>query len=357
MYVDVTSANPSATEVSSLSTPCNVSLCGRVLTISNDGKLVVVSDTVTTPSQVYIYNAGGSSAPVDLIIPGETATAAAFSPDQLELFILTSTGRMYVYSTVNTLTSLPIATSVASVAFSADGSFAYVAGTPTAASISGFATCNPQLPQSDLGFVTTSGTPTQLFPSPDGRSVIAIDPPNIDIFTATDTQNDLMDGQFACNAPTVTFSNTVKSINLGQGNFTPIYSQLVNDGAEMILVAQNIPAVILFNVSDGTTTSVQLIGNSYPLAASASTDGSQVYVAACDQYTDNDPTKACAAGSVHIVNTCAALACNIPPTLGQGDFQQVPFVNVNEANNPNMCNNQATNAPLCLPNLVAIRPQ
>ncbi len=358
MYVDVTAANPSVAEVSSLSTPCNVSLCGPVLTISNDGKLVVVSDTVSTPNQVYIYNAGSStSAPVDLIIPGETATAAAFSPDQLELFILTSTGRMYVYSTVNTLTSLPIATSVTSVAFSADGSFAYVAGTPTAASISGFATCNPQLPQGDLGFVTTPGTPTQLLPSPDGRSVIAIDSPNIDIFTATDTQNDLMDGQFACNAPTVTFSNTVKSINLGQGNFTPIYSQLVNDGAEVIVVAQNIPAVILFNVSDGTTTSVQLVGNSYPLAASASTDGSQVYVAACDEYTNNDPTKACAVGSVHIVNTCAALACNIPPTLGQGDFQQVPFVNVNDNNSPNMCNNQATNAPLCLPNLVAIKPQ
>ncbi|HKM46104.1 MAG TPA: hypothetical protein VJX69_00865 [Terriglobales bacterium] len=357
MYVDVTSANPSATEVSSLSTPCNVSLCGKVLTISNDGKLVVVSDTVSTPNQVYIYNT--ASAPVDLIIPGETATAAAFSPDQLELFILTSTGRMYVYSTVNTLTSLPIATSVTSVAFSGDGSFAYVAGTPTAASISGFATCNPQLPQSNLGFVTTPGTPIQLFPSPDGQHVIAIDPPNIDIFTTSDTQNDLLDGQFACNAPTVTFPNTVQQFNLGQGAFTPIYSQLANDGAEVIVVAQNIPAVLLVDVSNGTTTSVQLVGDSYPLAASASTDGSQVYVAACDQYTQINPPPApptCAAGSVHIVNTCAALACNIPPTLGQGDFQQVPFVNVNNSS-ANMCNNQGTSAPVCLPNLVAIRPQ
>ncbi len=355
MYVDVTASSPSATEVSSLPTPCNVSLCGQLLTISNDGKLVVVSDTVSTPNQVYIYST--ASAPVDLIIPGETATAAAFSPDQLELFILTNTGRMYVYSTVNTLTSLPIATSVGSVAFSADGSFAYVAGTPAAASISGFATCNPQLPQGNLGFLTTPGVPIQLFPSPDGQRVIAIDPPNIDIFTATDTQNALMYGQFACNVPTVTFSNTVQSFNLGQGNFTPIYSQLVNDGAEVILVAQNIPAVLLFNVSDGTTTSVPLVGNSYPLAAASSTDGSQVYVAACDQYTNNDPKQACAVGSVHIINTCGALACNIPPTLGQGDFQQVPFVNANDNNSPNMCNNQATNAPLCLPNLVAIRPQ
>ncbi len=357
MYVDVTAANPSVAEVSNLSTPCNVTLCGQVLTISNDGKLVVVSDTVSTPSQVYIYNAGGASAPVDLILPnsGETATAAAFSPDQLKLFILTNKGNMYIYSTVDALTS--VSTQGTDVKFSADGSFAYVAGTPTAAAVTGFATCNPQLPQGDLGFVTTPGAPIQLFPSPDGRSVIAIDPPNIDIFTATDTQNDLMDGQFVCNAPTVTFSNTVQSFNLGQGDFTPIYSQLVNDGAEVILVAQNIPAVLLLNVSNGTTTSVPLIGNSNPLSASASTDGSQVYVAACDQYTGTPPKQVCAAGSVHIVNTCAALACNVPPTLGQGDFQQVPFVNVNEANNPNMCNSQGTGAPLCLPDLVAIRPQ
>ena len=57
MYVDVTAKSGSTVSlVSNVSTPCNVALCGRVLTISNDGKLVVVSDTVSTPSQVYIYN-------------------------------------------------------------------------------------------------------------------------------------------------------------------------------------------------------------------------------------------------------------------------------------------------------------
>ena len=66
MYVDVGTASPSVVEVSSSSTPCNASLCGKVLTISNDGKLVVVSDTVSTPSQVYIFNGGGATAPVDV---------------------------------------------------------------------------------------------------------------------------------------------------------------------------------------------------------------------------------------------------------------------------------------------------
>jgi len=344
MFLDVTAKSGSTVSlVSNVTTPCNIALCGRVLTISNDGKLVVVSDTVSTPSQVYIYN---GSAVADLIIPGETATAAAFSPDQLKLFILTNAGNMYVYSTVDSLTSVPIATSATDVKFSADGSFAYIAGTPApGTSISGFATCNPQLPQGSLGFVTTPGIPTQIFPSPDAQHVIAIDPPNIDIFTASDKQNPLLDGQFTCNDPSVTFSG-VQSFNLGQGNFTPLYSQLVADGTELIIVAKTIPAVLLFNVGSGTTTSIPLVGGSTPLSVSASTDGSQVYVAACDVY---DGTT-CTAGSVHIVCTGAC-------TKGQGDFQQVPYVNINDVNNPNMCNSQGGTAPLCLPNLVAIKPQ
>ena len=60
---------------------------------------------------------------------------------------------------------------------------------------------------------------------------------------------------------------------------------------------------------------------------------------------------------MHIVNTCAAQSCNVPPNIGQGDFQQVPYVNINDNNNPNMCNSQGGSAPLCLPNLIAISPK
>ena len=47
-------------------------------------------------------------------------------------------------------------------------------------------------------------------------------------------------------------------------------------------------------------------------------------------------------GSVHIINT-----------LSGGDFQQVPYVNTNTNNS--MCNQP--NAPLCFPNLIAIKPE
>jgi len=371
MYVDVTASSPSVAEVSNSPTPCNVSLCGKVLTISNDGKLVVVADTVSTPSQVYIYDGSTTtSTPIDLVIPGETAIAAAFSPDQSKLFILTDTGKMFVYSTVDALASVPIATTATDVKFSADGSFAYVAGTPAsspASSVSAFSTCSlPTIASVDIGNVAASSTPLEIFPSPvvqaDSQgltqSVLALEPPNIEFLTAKFTQDPILykvPPQLTCNPPIIASFSKGTSFNLGQGNFTPLYTQLVANGAAMIIVAQNVPAVLVFNVSNGTTTSIPLANGSLPISASASTDGSQVYVAASDPCQPGGLT--CPAGSVHIVNTCAALSCSVPPNLAQGDFQQVPYININDNNNPNMCSGQGTNAPLCLPNLIAIRPQ
>jgi hypothetical protein len=369
MYVDVTATNPAVTLVSNSTTPCNVALCGKVLAVSNDGRLVVVSDRFSTPNQVYIFNGGGASSPVDLVIPGDTATAAAFSPDQLKLFILTSTGKMYVHSTVDALTSVPVGTSVTDVKFSADGSFAYVAGAPSG-SVSAYSTCSlPDNPSVDIGNVVASSTPLQLFPLPNvqadsqglTQTILALEPPNVEFLTAQFTQVPIQYHhplQLTCNPPTIQSFTKGAIFDLGQGDFIPVYTQLVADGSELIVVARNIPAVLLFNVSSGQTSSVPLVGNTDPLSASASTDGSQVYIAACDRYDQTTIPPTCTAGSVHIVNTCGVMSCNAPPALGQGDFQQVPYVNINDADNPNMCNNQGgTSPPLCLPNLVAIRPQ
>jgi hypothetical protein len=363
MYLDVSSSSPSVALVSNATTPCNVSLCGKVLTISNDGKLVVISDTVSTTSQVYIFNGGSSStAPIDLVLSnaGETATAAAFSPDQLKLFIVTNLGNMYVYSTVDATKPLSILAPATDVKFSADGSFAYVAGAP-AGSVSAYSICSgPTAPSVEIGNVTALSTPLKIFPSPAvqagtqalTQTIFALEPPNIEFLTAEFTQVALpvmlpnTPPQLTCNPPDMVSFSSVASVNLGQGSFDPIYSELAGNGTEMIIVARNVPAVLMFNVANKTTTSIPLVGNPNPLSASASSDGSQVYVAACDSYPNNDTTKPCASGSVHIVNT-----------ISQGDLQQVPYVNINQNNNPNMCNGQGTGAPLCLPNLIAIKPQ
>jgi hypothetical protein len=386
MYIDVGGTTLSLTTVSPSSTPCNVSLCGKLLTTSNDGKLAVVSDNVSSPSRVYIYNGGSNSTPpVDLgLLPGETAVGASFSPDQLKLFILTSAGNLYVYSTVDATTSVPLAAPAIDALFSADGSFAYLAGTP-AGSVSAYSTCSlpdegsqPSQASVNLGAVATAIPPFKLFPSPvmrplqDGdqwitQDILALEVPapestnqttSIQTLTANFTQNPIPYQnplQFTCNPPVPPNNAPLLTagavVSLGQGAFTPLYANLVANGTQMIVVNPNTPSVLIYNVSNSSISSIPLhpiASTPTPLSASASADGSQIFVATCDQYPDNDPNQPCTLGSVHILSNIG----------GNGsDIQQVPFINTKDQNNNNMCNGLGTNAPLCIPNLVAARPQ
>ena len=354
MFADVGSTSAAVTPVSVSSTPCNVAVCGKVLAISSDGKRVVVSDTVSATPQAYIFD-GGSNAVTDLVLT-DRATAAAFSNDQSKIFIVTSSGTMYVYSTVEAMTTVAIAPSANQVAFSPTGSFGYVAGTPVANSVSAFATCDTPttnvLNDVPISFPAAAVDPVPAFGIDSAgntyESVVVLDPPNVDTFAVNVAQAGLQDGEFSCHPPVVTVDSLVPatSVNLGEGFFTPLYSRLVADGTALIVVGKKIPAVVVYSVTNGTTTAVPLLNNGDPLAASASSDGSQVYVAACDLY-DGDGTT-CLAGSTHIVNT------GLSSTFPQGEVQEVPFIN-NGTNN--MCNNLGKDAPVCVADMIAVRPQ
>jgi hypothetical protein len=259
-----------------------------------------------------------------------------------------------VYSTVDALTSVSTGASASGVAFAADGSFAYLAGTPANA-VSGFATCNLV----DIGAsAALSTSPLQVFPLPDvqenhtllsehsvvTQKLLAVVPPNIQLLTAKFTRDVLDDPtQLTCNAPffypnPASGFTTGPAFNLGQGDFTPLYMQVTGDGTQVILVMKNIPAVFLFNVNSGTTTAIPLANNASPLAASATLDGTQVFVAACDADHTNPNT----CGSIHIVNTQSG-----------GDLQQAVYTNFHT--NDSLCNN-LPGIP-CLPDLIAVRPQ
>ena len=359
MFADVGGNTVTINTVSQATTPCNVAICGKVLAISADSSRVVVSDVKTIPNQVYIFDAAHPAVPpVNLLI--DVATAAAFSPDQMKLFIVTDTGRLYTYSTVDALRLVPTPAAPTDLAFSADGSFAYVAGAPLNAA-SGFATCNLQnigasaaLASNPLRVVPLPAIrEDHLFPNtPAERSIItqqliALEPPVIQSLTAQFSRDVIGDPQqLTCNPPFF-YSDPPNgfngftagpSFNLGQGDFSPLYMQVTGDGTEVIIVAKHVPAVLLFNINSGTTTAIPLVNNADPLAASATRDGTQVFVGSCD----GNPTNPNTCGSVHIVDT----------QLG-GDIQQAVYTNVNT--NDNMCNNLPTTT--CLPDLIAVRPQ
>jgi hypothetical protein len=373
MYFDTGSTSKTATLVSGASTPCNVALCGKVLAISNDGKIVVVSDDVSPTPQVYIYNAGsstggsgGTSSSITDLVLSDVAKVAVFSPDQSKIFLVTNNGTMYVYSTVAPLGVIQTQGSPAGTSFSADGSFAYVAteqptSPPTNFQVNAFSMCAPTPGEAsvNIGSTTTSAYPIGLYPSPViqasptqlVQNVIALDPPYIEVLTAEFSQNPLAatqplpsTSQFFCKVPTLNNFASTATYNLGQNSLTPVYSRLTGNGTQLIIVARKIPAVLIFNVNDGTTSSVPLYKTVDPLSASASSDGSQVFVASCDQYPNNDSSQPCATGTVHIVDTLT----------GRGDYQQVSYIN-NITNN--MCNGLGSAAPVCFPDLVAIKPQ
>lgn len=360
MFVDVTAQNPAVTTVSPATTPCNVAVCGKPLAISADGTKVVVADTETVPNQVYIWDAAkGSSPPVDLLIDG--ANSAAFSPDQMKLFITTNTGGLFVYSTVDALRQVNVAASANGINFAADGSFAYVAGTPGNA-VSGYATCNLK----NMGASPAlAANPLQIFPLPDitedilsgdqsviTETLVAVEPPNLQYLRAQYTRNVISNpAQLTCNPPffemTAPYTGFTAgaSVNLGQGNFTPLFTRVTGDASKVIVVAENIPAVLYFDVASGTTSAFPLTDGAVPRAATATLDGTQIFVAACQTIQEDETGyKRCTSGgAVHIVNTQQG-----------GDIQQVEFTNVNTNNS--MCTNLDADHP-CTPNLIAVRPQ
>ena len=367
MYYDVGGTGSNVTLVSPVSTPCNVALCGKVLTISNDGKLVVVADTVSATPQAYIFNASSNSGgAIDLVLPA-VATAATFSPDQSKIFLLTQNGEMFVDSTVNALASVSLPSQLASgagVAFSADGSFAYVAGSSgSTGAVAAYSTCalsgtpSTLLPLSGKNPAATLGIPYKILPSPVlshddqtdpgviTQNIFVFEPPNIEVLTAQFNQNVLppltQPTPYQCNVPTLDNFAVTGKYTLNGGNFTPVYANLVNNGSDLVVVARFIPSVYIF-FSNGSSRTIPLQSSYDPRWAAASDDGSYVFVAACDQYPDNNPSNPCSAGSLHVVTTS-----------GNGFDQKVPY---NNFTTNNMCNDLGAGATYCFPDLVAVKP-
>jgi hypothetical protein len=266
------------------------SVTGKVLAVSPNGNTAIVSDTHLTPNQVFVFNIANNST-VALQITG--ATAAGFSPDGLKAYILASdpvllTNTLYVYSTVDTLQSIPLTAPASAVSFLSEGAFAYIAG-GSANPVTVRATCTNQL-------VDQVGTPGASVPSfittlPNATQVLGLDPPNIDIINVTTAP-------VGC-PPTVT--NTLQSVNLGQGSFLPTQFIISPDGAKAYVIASTLSSILVFDIGSQTSSAIQLAGNATPLRASLTPEGTLLYVGASDN-------------TVHALDTVVGF-----------DFQQISF--------------------------------
>lgn len=279
---------------------------GKVLAVSPDGLLAVVSDTVDVPNQVSICQNCGSSGSSVTSFQITGATAAAFSPDSLKAFIVAGSN-LYVYSKLDALQTIPLNAPASDVDFLGNGMFGYISGGDPAGGAF-LPTCfDPALPS--LQPLSIPGPPPQRIRSlPHGNELLVLAPPEVETITASvsGTPSPNVSG---CPAPRgfITVANTVSSaFNLGVGSFTPAQLIVSGDGSAAYILADDLtgarlPFIIVFNINAQTSSSISLANSSVPLSATVSPAGDLLFVGASD-------------GTVHVIDTASG-----------SDLQQVTF--------------------------------
>jgi hypothetical protein len=329
---------------------------GKVLAVSPDDSKVIVSDTFDQPNQVYIFATSGSTAP--LIPTGITgAVAAAFSADNLKAFIVTNTGNLYVYSTLDALQTFPMGNPASDVTFFPQGSFAYIAGgdpsSPSAVTVR--RTCDGTVAENAVftpQTLVTPGLPSFIRALPNGTGIVAVDSPGIDLITplaappnpAFDSDGCSLGDQAITPAvpPSPNINNAVVSYNFGQGNFVPVQLVVSEDSSTAYIVANDaggrpLPVVFEFNVNAKIFTPISLAANATPLQIALTQDGRYLFVGAKEQ--SGDPT-------VHVLDTFSGFDTD---QLLLTYAQTVPICS--GGGNPPL------NAPVtCYPDLMAVAP-
>ena len=197
---------------------------GRVLAISPDKTLAVISDTADTPNQVFICTncASGSRTISSFLIAG--ATAAAFSPDSLKAYIVAGSN-LYVFSKLDALQKISLGATTNDIAFFPEGAFAYLAGPSPAVTV--YRTCDNS--QDSGATVTTGATPSRIQALPEGKTMIALEPPFVDLISGT------VQSVSGCPA---TVSNSITPFNLGQGTFIPTQFFISLDGSTAYILGE-----------------------------------------------------------------------------------------------------------------------
>jgi len=282
---------------------------GKVLAVAPDGSKVIVSDTVDSPQQVFVFDTTANSSTF-FNITG--ATAADFSPDSLKAYIVAGS-TLYVYSKLDALQTIHLSAPANDVSFFAEGAFAYLAGGDPAG-VMVRRTCD----NGQADSVSTPATPAFIRALPDAVHVLALDPPNVNVITANTAP-------VGC---TPAVSDTVTSFSLGLPSFTASQLIISGDGSTAYILSPNLNSVQVFNIGAQTSSSLLLVGNATPLRASLSSDGSTLFVGASD-------------GTLHVLQT------------GTGaDIAQIQFP-------LGLCLNTAGKeytGVTCNPDLVAVKP-
>src|SRR5438552_8388689 len=276
---------------------------GKVLAVSPDTSTVIFSDTFDTPNQVFICNSCSttSRAITSLLITG--ATAAPFSPDNLKAYIVATppppapqVSTLYIYSKVDALQKISLNAAANDVVFAEEGGFSYLAGGAPSSITVRRTYDNAPDPSATL---STAAIPNMIRALPDATTLLALEPPNINVISITGLSASGCSG---------TITDSANIVNLGQGTFVPTQFIISADGATAYILGETqpsgsarLPFIMVFNANNQTTSAISLSGSAVPLSASLSPAGNLLFVGADD-------------GAVHIIDTSSG-----------SDLQQVTF--------------------------------
>jgi len=284
---------------------------GRVLAVSPDNATVILSDTVDSPSRINICKNCNLNSRSFSTILFPNASAAAFSPDNLKAYIVSSSpcpggggnGCILVYSQVDSLQYVPLSGPASDAAFIGNGTAGFIGEGGQAEFLP---TCGPNGVGS-LGSVNFAAQSLQ--PLSDGMSLLALTPPNLQTITASITGSATPSNSIGCPAPRgfLNIANTLGPVvNLGTGSFVTKQFFLSPDSSKAYIIAQTgtgayFPFILAFDIASGTASQISLAGNAIPLSAGISRVGDVLVVGANDN-------------SVHVIDTQSGL-----------DLQQVPL--------------------------------
>ncbi len=271
---------------------------GKLLAISPDGQRVIVSDTVDTPNQVSVVTGFGGT-PTATALPISGATAADFAADSSKAYIVAGTN-LYIYSPTEALRKMTLAAPAKDVTFLSNGAFAYLAMGSGSPQVATYKTCDNDVARNPSGTVQTvtalPGPPQFIKTLPDATGILALSSPGISLISVASAPVGCAGQSVAAPGGLPTVQNgAVTSFNFGQGNFTPLQFIVASSGMRAYTVASDLSNIIVFNIDSGTTSTIQLSGNSLPIQASLSTDGKTLFVLAKDTVTG--------VNSVHVLDT------------------------------------------------------
>jgi hypothetical protein len=329
-----------------VATPTTVALfksvTGKVLTVSPDGKKVILSgadpNAVPVPgsstpppaTQVIVFDTT-TNAGTTLPIVG--ATAADFSPDNLKAFIAAGTN-LYVWSAQDSLKTIALNAPATDVSFSPEGAFAFVAGGSSTSSATAYSTCGlgsaftnnvvlpavPSFMEALQGDAPNLGDPPTIDTATTVTSILALDPPGIDLFRVA---------RAPAGCASTASIGTATSFNLGQGTFVPNQLIVSQDESHAYVLASDRSSVLVFNIGNQTSSALPLSGDAIPVKASLTPDGTRLYIAAAD-------------GKVHILDT-----------ENGGDILQLSFLVDPTTFQAGLCEGVSF---VCKPDLIAVRP-